>query len=172
MIDNEEEQTNKSRKVDYNLKHILSYVYWRLKDKGFSYKDINRIVSLYHDLMFTDLTMGKSVNLLKGIGKISIKKYKTEVYFNDDGKLVNTSPINYKATYDLWKANPKLYKKQYVRYLNEHTDGYLFSMRYSSNIRAFKNSKIYTFHKNNYLKKGLSKNITNNKVDATLGKKY
>lgn len=175
MIEQEEEtkvRRGNKGKADYTLKHLLSYVFWRLKDRGFTYKDINRIVKVYHDMAFEDVSMGRPFSLPHGLGDIKTSKFERELYFDDNGDLINNLPINKRATYNLWAENPEFINKKYIRYMNEHSNGYLFSLRFkikSQNSNLYRN---YTFRKNRILTETFSDNIINKKVDATLGKIY
>lgn len=166
-------QTEKTRRThDFVHKHFLSYVYYRLKDSGLTYKEITFIVNMYQDELFNDLIKGNSVVLLKGLGTLTLEKYECGITINKDGSVKNNYPINFPKTLEFWKENPEYKNKHYIRCTNEHTNGYTFSLRYRRTKNGFPLNIFYTFKKNRILVQSLAKELKYNKLDARLGKTY
>ena len=60
------------------------------------------------------------------MGVIGIRKYNLSPYINKEGKLVNPLPVDWGATWKLWREDEEAYKeKKIVRYYNKHTKGYV-----------------------------------------------
>ena len=103
------------------------------------------------------------------IGKIQLRKLKTEIKIDDDGKIINELPTNWKATKELWAENKKAKENKIrIRYTNEHTGGYTFRIFYKKYKANYKNKSIYKMQFNRDMKRELSKSIFAGKIDAFL----
>ena len=101
------------------------------------------------------------------LGRVELKKKKTEIYIDEEGKIINNLPTNWKATRDLWEKNPKAKAKNVmVKFTNEHSGGYTFKVSYLKSNAVFKNKSIYKIRFNRTLKRNLSKSIFKGNVDA------
>lgn len=159
-------------KSDYNNKYYVDYIYTRLNKKyGLSYPQITSIIRMYHDMAREDFAKGEPVYLKNKLGNLQLYKEKKEVYINDKGEVVNELPVNYRETKKLWDAKPELKFKTYIRYLNKHSDGFVFSTSYQISKANYKYKNVYNFQFNSTLKKMLNKNIHEGIVDAFI-KKY
>lgn len=150
---------------------IINSVRYKLKNK-FSYKEINRIISLYHNMVMEEIALGTEFNMIKSLGSLEVVKYKNEPEIVDGKINTDKLPVNWVRTFRLWKDHPELKNKQFVRCLNEHTNGYIFALKYRRGNKPCDSIIYYTFYKNNTLTKKLSNNIKEGKVDAFLGKIY
>lgn len=159
-------------KSDYNTKYFVDYIFKRLNPKhGLSYPQISKIIKMYHEMAREDFAKGESFHFKEKLGNLQLYKEKREVYIDEDGKLVNELPINWRETYKLWKEKPELKeKKVYVRYTNEHSDGFMFTAVYQISKATFKFKNVYTFQFNATLKKMLNHNIHEGEVDAFIKK--
>ena len=103
------------------------------------------------------------------IGKIELRKLKTEVKIAEDGSIINNLPVNWKATRELWaESESAKEKKTKIRYTNEHTEGYTFRIFYRTSKANFKNKSIYKMKLNRTLKRQLSQSIFAGRIDAFL----
>ena len=97
--------------------------------------------------------------------QIFIKKHKRRPKLVN-GKLINSIPINWKATNQLWEKDKEAKEKKIlIRYTNYHTFGYVFRIlfkKFNSNIR---NKSLYKFKNNRKLQRELSKRILDNDKD-------
>lgn len=168
MSQSEERSRLKSR---YNSKYYVDYIYKRLNKKyGLSYPQISKIIKMYHELAREDFSRGEPIFFKKHLGNLQLYKEKREIYYNDKGELVNDLPINYRATWQLWKEKPELKNKTYIRYVNKHSDGFLFTTSYQLSKARYKYKGVYNFQFNETLKKMLHNNILEDKVDAYINK--
>lgn len=158
-------------KSDYNTKYFVDYIYKRLSKKhGLSYPQISKILSMYHKMAREDFANGEPIYLKAKLGNLQLYKEKREVYVDNDGKIVNDLPINFRETFKLWKSKPELKNKTYIRYTNTHSDGFMFSTSYQISKANFKFKNIYTFQFNAKLKSMLHDNIFEGTVDAFIKK--
>ena len=103
------------------------------------------------------------------IGKLELRKLKTEVKIDEDGKIINNLPVNWRETRRLWGENEQARKNNTkIRYTNEHTEGYTFRIFYKTSKANFKNKSIYKMKVNRTLKRQLSKSIFAGRIDAFL----
>jgi hypothetical protein len=116
-------------------------------------------------------TKGAEYLLPERLGKIQLRKVKTEVKIDENGNIVNNLPINWKETRELWASNPETKKsKTKIRFTNEHTDGHTFRVSYYKFNATYKNKSIYRIKFNRTLKRDLSKSIFKGNIDAFLNK--
>tara|TARA_R110000851_G_scaffold303660_1_gene461299 strand:+ start:121 stop:594 length:474 start_codon:yes stop_codon:yes gene_type:complete len=104
------------------------------------------------------------------MGRIEIRKTKKEIKVDPKtGELINKLPINWKATNKLWKENPEAKEKKIkIRYINEHTNGYVFRPKYMKNTANFKNKSIYKMSVNRELRRNTEPAIVSKRIDAFL----
>lgn len=103
------------------------------------------------------------------MGKMELRKIKTEVIIGDDGKIINKLPINWRETRILWNSNITAKEKRLkVRYTNEHTDGFTFRILYIKSKANFRNKSIYKIKFNRIMKRDLSRSIFDGRIDAFL----
>jgi hypothetical protein len=103
------------------------------------------------------------------LGKIELRKIKTEVTIGDDGKIINNLPPNWRETRKLWAQSEVARRNRTkIRYTNEHTDGYTFRITYFKTKANFKNKSIYRLQFNREMKRELSKSIFKGNIDAFL----
>lgn len=112
---------------------------------------------------------GYTYNMPQRLGRIELRKFKKEVFIDKDGKIVNALPINWKATKQLWKDNEKAAsKKVLIRYVNEHSNGYVYKVAYLKSTANFKNKTIYKMQLNRQMRRNTEQPILTKKVDAFL----
>lgn len=95
-----------------------------------------------------DLILNERFNFIMPhrMGELEIKKTKPEPYIDEEGKLVNTLPIDWKATKDLWQSNSEAKaNKKLVRHLNKHTQGYVARVCYNVAQATYSYKKVYKF---------------------------
>lgn len=79
------------------------------------------------------------------LGKLSLRKFKPLLKISNN-KLINHNPPDFKKTKELWEKDPEARKKKIlIRFLNKHTNGYLFEIKYYNYKANFKNKSAYTF---------------------------
>lgn len=158
----------KGRTLNYVTKYYTDYIFKRLNKKyGLTYPQISKVLSRYHDLAREDLAMGDVMFFKAGLGNLMLNKFLPKVELGEDGKIKkNNLMVNYHATRQLWDKHPELKHKKYVRFLNEHSEGYVYSLYFQASKATNKFKSIYNFKFNATLKKKLSQNIIKGKVEA------
>jgi len=177
MLDDQEEIKPKRKRVKYthNIRHFSAYAHYRIRRK---YKEILRndcakIINTYFQLAQEDLSLGNKVNFLNKLGNLYLTKEKREVVYNKEtGQLYNMLPVNIYDSLKLWRQKPELRGKTFVRYTNEHSNGYVYNLTYELSKAKYKNKNIYRFQFHRKLKEKLRDNIFDKKVDAFLLVKY
>ena len=102
---------------------------------------------------------GYSFKMPSRMGVLAVTKKKEFVNFKE-GKAVTNRPIDFKATMAMWEEYPETKEdKQLVRYLNKHTNGYIYKVAYNRAYATFKNKSVYSCQINRYVKRKLAKNI-------------
>ena len=130
---------------------ILSYINKKLYNSIIS--DFNQaLVDLIieENLTYTVPYLGSSLNIRKE------KKVPRIV----NGKLYNTTPVDWVATNKLWDEDIEAKeKKLLVRYSNSHTSRYVFRIYLKKYNYSFKNKKYYSFKPCRTFQRLLSKRI-------------
>lgn len=127
---------------------------------------VAKILDTYFSLAQDDLSRGNSTELGAGLGELIVTKKKKSVFLNEEGNVVNDMPVDMAETYKLWRENPSLKGKRFVRYMNDHSDGYQYRLVFRSAKGKWKNRTVYKFQFSNTLKKKLSENIINGQTEA------
>lgn len=80
------------------------------------------------------------------LGTLGIRKKKLTPWINDEGKLINNLPVDWKATLDLWEEDPEAKKeKKLVRHYNAHTKGYIAHWYYTTAKANYTWKSAYSF---------------------------
>lgn len=170
---NEEQEYIKRKRIKsrYSIRWFSAYAHYRIRKKYPQYtrEDIHRAIVMYYDLAQEDLAKGHKITFLNKMGGLYLTKEQRGVTYDPEtNKITNTLPRNIPATLELWREKPELKNKTYVRFTNEHSDGYVFRLHFQTSKAIFKNKLVYSFKFNRTLKKKLVKNIRDKKVDAYL----
>lgn len=133
----------------------------------------------FNDLL-TDLNIGLrnliieqsfEFNIPYRMGILSIRKNKPEPYIDNEGNLVNTLPVDWKATKELWANDEQAKeKKTLVRHLNKHSQGYVMRWKYDLSTANYKNKSVYRFVPCRDAKRMITPTVKdqNNKIDYYL----
>lgn len=85
-------------------------------------------------------------NMPYRLGLLGIRKKKLTPWINAEGVLVNPLPVDWKATLDLWEADPEAKRlKKRVRHFNEHSKGYIGQWYYSTSKATYQWKSAYAF---------------------------
>jgi len=171
MTQMEKEKDNRSHivKADYGTND-----YYRFYKKKYR-TDVSRLIYGKIIREFNEHTRdrlsrkGAGYIIPNGLGKIELRKMKTEVKIDDDGSIINHLPTNWKETRKLWSENPKAREKRVkIKFTNEHTDGHMFRIVYLRSKATYKNKSVYKMRFNRTMKRDLSKSIFQGRIDAFL----
>jgi len=161
-------EKRKRIKSDLNNYQYVYHVYSRIKK---IYPDITqamvvKIINRYFTMAQNDLSFGNTVGLGTVLGDLYVVKTKKKVYINEAGDLINNLPIDQAATMTLWREQPSLKGKTFIRHINTHSDGFLFKLKYDKFRFKLINKSVYSFKFSKKLKGILSENIINKEVQA------
>jgi hypothetical protein len=80
------------------------------------------------------------------LGITCIRKCKPRLEFDENNVLINSMPINWKETRELWKKDEKAKKdKKLVRFYNAHSNQYVGRFMWKSRHCNFTNKSAYSF---------------------------
>jgi predicted Zn-dependent protease with MMP-like domain len=155
-------------KSDLNNSKYVYHVYSKIRK---IYPDITqamviKIIDRYFELTQNDLALGNTVGLGGLLGDLYVVKTKRKVFINEAGDLVNNLPIDQGKTMKLWKEQPELKGKTFIRHVNAHSNGFLFKLKYDKFKFPLKNKSIYFFKFSKPLRERLSENIINKEAQA------
>lgn len=115
-------------------------------------KDLNLAIA-------EQILTGYAFKMPSRMGALAITKRK-EVVTIKDGRVVTNKRIDFPATLKMWEEYPETKEaKQVVRFLNKHTQGYIYSIAYNRAYATFKNKSVYCVQVNRYIKRKLAKNL-------------
>lgn len=102
---------------------------------------------------------GYSFKMPSRMGALTVTK-KKEIIGIKDGNVFTNRPVDIKATMKLWDECPEAKaEKKLVRFINKHTNGYIYKIAYNRFYATFKNKSAYSIQVNRWLKRGLAKKI-------------
>lgn len=94
-----------------------------------------------------------------------VRKSLRRVYIKDN-KLVNTTPIDWKSTKDLWENDEDARQnKTILRHLNNHTSKYIFQIKATKFGNRYSNKKLYRFKPCRSFQRDLAKRILDTTKD-------
>ena len=169
--DHNEDKRSHRVKSDYGLPDYYKFfVKQKKENKEISKSTYNNVIKEFNSYVRDRISeKGAEYTFPKKLGSVEIKKIKPSLSIDEEGKVVNKLPINWKATRELWKTNESAKeKKTKIRYINEHTKGYTFRLYYKKKRANYKNKSIYKMQFNRDLKRSLSKSIFAGRIDAFL----
>lgn len=105
---------------------------------------------------------GEDIKFPHNMGHLSIKKYDTSPKFIN-GKLKTNKFVDWNKTLELWYEDEEANDNKIVVYFDNNES---FKIHYRKNKAKFKNKSYYKFMPNRQLKRELSNNIKENKIDA------
>lgn len=152
--------------ADYGMKDYYNYFIRGNPEININRGTYNNIISDFNEEIINLIIEDNLEYVLPHLGSsISIKKTKrTPKIIN--GKLYNTSPVDWVATNKLWDEDEEAReKKLLVRYLNNHTSKFVFSIYFKKYISSFTNKNIYSFVSNRTFKRKLGARIKDENKD-------
>lgn len=169
------------RKHRKKIDHNTEYLYYRYKSK---YQNTNlfeadsqakytKVLNLFHEKIlhkiFTDNYVFTSPF---GFGKLYLVKIKPRIV-EDGGKLRKTTPVNIKATKELWAVDEEAKENRtLVRYNNFHTDGYYYQLFWSKKYTKFNNARYYNLSVHRKYNRQLAQLIFNGEADTPYASEY
>jgi hypothetical protein len=136
-------------KTDYGITDYYKFFKTDNPELDIPYDTYTSIISQFNKEVI-DLIINNNIEYsIPYLGStLSIKKDK-RVPKIVNGKLYNTSPVDWVATNKLWEEHPETkIKKLLVRYLNSHTSKYVFRIYFKKYKLYFKNKALFSFKTN------------------------
>lgn len=154
--------------ADYGVNDYYRAFKLKNKNSKISRKVYGEIIKEFNAFLRDGLSIkGKEILLPKKMGRIELRKSKTEVKVDANGNIINNLPVNWKETRKLWSENKNAEEKKIkIRFTNEHTDSYTFKITFLKAKADFKNKSLYTIKFNRQLKRDLSQSIFKGRIDA------
>ena len=118
-----------------------------------------QVIEFFHSRITDEIMLDNfEFKLPARLGTLGIRKRKPKLRYDEEGNLVNTMPVDWKATKELWDEDPESKEqKKLVRHLNEHTQGYVPFWYYNARTATFKNKLAYKFVATRTVKRTLTK---------------
>jgi len=105
-----------------------------------------KILERYFELVVEDILKAEDYKLPQRLGIIGIRKNKTKIKVDKNGKILTNAPIDFKSTQELWEKDPIAKKqKRLIRFLNYHTKGYIHRWYWDKYHANFQNKSAYSF---------------------------
>lgn len=147
MIKNK--RTEGKIKSHFGIKDYFKYFKTEYSNIAIDHNKYNSIISDFNSELINLIIEENLEYQLPFLGcTLSIKKDK-RVLKIVDGKLYNTSPVDWVATNKLWSEDEESReKKLLVRYNNTHTMKYVFRIYFKKYVYPFQNKQLYSFKPN------------------------
>lgn len=156
---------NKRIKKDYGMSDYYKY-YSNNSDKPVSSIKFNKIISEFNQEI-VNLIISENLEYRPTKLQITfcIRKIKKTPRIKN-GKLINTSPIDWKSTKELWLNNSEAAeKKMLIRFLNNHTFKYVFRIKGLKHGPTYKNKMNYKYKPARSFQRLLAKRILNTELE-------
>lgn len=152
-------QQTRNHKVHSDFGANEYYNYYIANGGVLSRRQFGDILKELNTAIAWQILDGYSFKMPSRMGVLAVTKKKEFVDFKD-GKAVTNRPIDFASTMKLWEEYPEAKEqKKLVRFLNKHTNGYIYKIAYNRFYATFKNKSAYTVQVNRFLKRGLAKKI-------------
>ena len=120
------------------------------------------IIRGVNKLLAENIAKGIPVVFPENMGKIDLFKTKVGVTMVD-GKLKNTYPIDWNATWKLWYEDEEAMK---AKILIRDEQEYVYRTKYCKGNATYENKQFYLFVLNSFIRRALKINIKRGKVDT------
>ena len=148
----------------YDVYKMMRKKHWYNIGKPVSEKDYYAVIRGINKRLAEEAALGHTVKFPLRMGKLELRKYPVGVKMVD-GKVKITYPVDWNETLKLWYSDVEA-ERQKTLLRNENP--YVYFVRYckeGSNAN-YENKFFYQFALNTFIKRALSKNIKQGKVDT------
>jgi len=95
-----------------------------------------------------------------------VRKIKYIPHLDENNKLINNSPIDWKSTKQLWDESEEAKNKKVIlRFLNNHTSKYVYRIKATKSGAKYRNKKVYRFKACRSFQRLLAKRIMDEDKD-------
>ncbi len=121
------------------------YKYYKQNyDNPVDSKLYNKVISEVHEQIVNSIIDNSLEFYMKYLSYSLVVRKTKKVPKIKNGKLVNTMPINYKETLELWRTNEEAREKKIlIRHLNNHTSRYVFRIKLLKAGHKYYDNKLY-----------------------------
>lgn len=157
---------SKEHEVTNSYGLLDGYRYLRKNNKispDIPYRSFSTIIKEMNKVMGKYIASGEEMVLPQRMGKIEIRRYEPRIRMIDGKPVPYSMAINWKETLKLWEIDEESRdNKVLVRY----EDKVAYKLLYNKSYATYNNKMFYKMNINRGIKKALSINIKNNKIDA------
>ena len=146
----------------YDAYKLLRKNGWEGIGKPVTEKDFYAIIRGINLMLADNIVNGISIKFPHQMGSLILRKGHKGVSIVD-GKIKNTYPIDWHNTLLLWDKDEEAKKK---KILLRHENEWVYYIWYDSWKAKFENKSFYHFDVNTFIKRKLSQNIKQGKVDT------
>lgn len=126
-----------------------------------------KVVDLYLLFFVEALYSGVRVSIPMMLGSFIYKGRKRDISLDEEGRITGV-PIDWGSTLKLWKENENAAKnKQLVYHFNDHTDGHVYTLRWSYKMSQGRYKLLYCFSPCRMVKRTFAKLIKQGKEYET-----
>lgn len=129
-------------------------------------KEFYDIVRQVNNKLADCIAMGMTVTFPSKMGKLELRKESRGVYFNSNGEMKVTYPIDWQATLKLWFEDEEARSQKLLIRRNSKT---VYKVHFDKYDATFNNKVFYDFTLNRFIKKKLKNNINNGLIDSVYG---
>jgi len=111
-----------------------------------SLSEFKELIKKFHQFTMNEVVeKGKEVKLPSNMGSLCVRGNKWKVKYDKNGKPTNL-PVDWKSTKAYWKRNEDARKlKKLIYYLNDESDGYIYSLTWNRRGIKTNNAWFYSF---------------------------
>lgn len=129
-------------------------------------KEFYAIVRQVNNIFADEIGKGNTVKFPCHMGKLELKKEQRGVYFDKDGNMKVTYPVDWMATLRLWFEDEEARENKLLIRLNSKC---VYKVHFNKYDATFNNKIFYDFTLNRFIKKKLKNNINNGLIDSVYG---
>jgi hypothetical protein len=128
-----------------------------------SLRDYRTVINRMNELLVDKLLTNTSITLPLALGQIKISKVKPRLNLTDDGKLINTNPVDMKETLKLWHEDKDALDKRILVKLDNE---WIFRFTFNKNNSKCHNKEYFHFKVGRPVKKKLQHKINKENFDS------
>jgi len=152
-------------KIDYGSNQYYNN-YKKNIENPVDSKTFRDVVKEIHDLLIDEIILENYLFRIPYLGlRIFITKQKQKVFLKGD-RVINTSLPDWETTKKLWEVDPEAKEKKIVvKYVNSHTNKYIFKISMDKIVSGLGDRMYYRFTPSRSFKRYLAKKINNGDLD-------
>lgn len=148
----------------YDIYKMLRKDKWLNIGRPLKEHEFYSIIRTVNNKISEDILDGVDISLPYGMGKIFIQKTKPRVFMKD-GRIINTFPVDWNSTLELWSNDEEAYKD---KVLLRHERKYRLKVKYTTIESYYTNKSFYVLDFNRELKNQVNRKANSNKLDGYL----